>query len=370
MNYKLKELSFHNKGFYGIGASSCDYNEEYPQYLRITDIDDFGFAPSTLPTSINPNEYPDWNKYILKENDLLFARTGNSTGRNYLYRHSTKSTVFAGFLIKFSINPDLILPRYVGYYCQSDHYWNQIRSLFTGSTRANVNAEQYGELQIHVQSKVIQQHIVNTIGSVDDLIENYQSQILSLFNYGLLLINQLNESNELTNLSAIAKLEKGIEVGSSVYLDHKTDESIKYIRVGDLLSEGSTYIPQDESKNEALEYDILIAFDGAPGRNAIGLSGSFSSGIYKIGCDNKDKGLVYFELNSKINQKIISDHSQGTTILHASKAIPHLVSVLVDSEELLKLNSIFYRLVYLKAAVRKLRSNKELLLDKYFTNQQ
>lgn len=186
----------------------------------------------------------------------------------------------------------------------------------------------------------------------------------------MLLINQLNESNELVNLSTIAKLEKGNEVGSSVYLDHKTNESIKYLRVGDLLSEGSTYIPQDESKNEALEDDILIAFDGAPGRNAIGLSGSFSSGIYKIGCDNKNKGLVYFELNSKINQKIISDHSQGTTILHASKAIPHLVSVSVNNKELHKLNSIFNRLVYLKKTVRKLRSNKELLQDKYFTNQQ
>ena len=163
MNYKLKELSIGNKGFYGIGASSCDFKEEYPQYLRITDINDFGYAPSILSTSINPYEYPDWNKYILKENDLLFARTGNSTGRNYLYKKDGKPTVFAGFLIKFSLNPNLVEPSYVGYYCQSKHYWNQIKSLFTGSTRANVNAEQYGELVIPVPERCVQQHIVNTI---------------------------------------------------------------------------------------------------------------------------------------------------------------------------------------------------------------
>lgn len=267
-------------------------------------------------------------------------------------------------------NEGKVLPKYLYYALTNDYFINYYVASCKGTKMPRGNKDALLEWVLDVPSREIQQHIVNTIGSVDDLIENYQSQILSLFNYGLLLINQLNESNELVNLSTIAKLEKGNEVGSSVYLDHKTNESIKYLRVGDLLSEGSTYIPQDESKNEALEDDILIAFDGAPGRNAIGLSGSFSSGIYKIGCDNKNKGLVYFELNSKINQKIISDHSQGTTILHASKAIPHLVSVSVNNKELHKLNSIFNRLVYLKKTVRKLRSNKELLLDKYFTNQQ
>lgn len=126
---------------------------------------------------------------------------------------------------------------------------------------------------------------------------------------------------------------------------------------------------QDESKNEACEDDVLIAFDGVSGRNAIGLSGSFSSGIYKVICENESRGLVYFELNSKINQEIIYNHSQGTTILHASKAIPHLVSASIDRKVMHKLNFIFNRLVYLNIVVKKLQSNKKLLLKKYFTNQ-
>ncbi len=161
MNYlKIKDLSMPHKGYYGIGASSTDYNNNYPSYLRITDIDDNGHITKILPTCVNTNIYPEWRQYLLKENDIVFARTGNSTGRNYFCDKLVRETVFAGFLIKFSINPEMILPKYLGYYCQSQSYWNQVKSLFTGSTRANVNAEQYADLLIPVAERKQQQHIV------------------------------------------------------------------------------------------------------------------------------------------------------------------------------------------------------------------
>ena len=370
MNFKLKDLSIGNKGQYGIGASSCEFNADYPQYLRITDIDDYGYAPKQLATSINPFEYQDWNKYLLKKNDIVFARTGNSTGRNHFIKEITNPTVFAGFLIKFSLNQNLVLPNYVGYYCQSQHYWNQIRSLFTGSTRANVNAEQYGELKIPFPKYSVQQHIVNTIGSVDDLIENYEQKIKKLFNIGLTKIEIINQTNELISFLEIAKLEKGIEIGSSNYLDTKNENNIHYLRVGDLESIQNTYIEKNVARNQAYEDDILIAFDGAPGRNNIGLSGSFSSGIYKIVSDNSLKGLLYFEINSKLNQTIINDHSQGTTILHAAKSIPYLVAANCNLKDKESLNYIFNELVCLKKKIIYLKQVKNLLLNKYFTNRQ
>ena len=303
----------------------------------------------------------EWNK-VANVNDILFTVRAPVGDLNIA---TTDIAIGRGIA---AIKPTKVSTKYLFYLLKRNKHLFLTSS--AGTIFDSINKDALASIKLSIHTPEEQLHIVNTIGSVDDLIENYQLQIQSLFSFGLFLINQLNESNILINLSTIAKLEKGIEVGSSIYQDHKTDESIKYLRVGDLLSEGSTYIPQDESKNEASEDDILIAFDGAPGRNTIGLSGSFSSGIYKIICENSFKGLVYFELNSKINQKIISDHSQGTTILHASKAIPYLVSVLIDNEEILKLNSIFNRLVYLRSTIKKLQINKELLLDKYFTNQQ
>ena len=202
------------------------------------------------------------------------------------------------------------------------------------------------------------------------MIENCEQKANKIFNIGLFKINLLNQSNELINFSELAKLEKGIEIGSSNYIETEEDNTIHYLRVGDLESIQNTFIDKDSAKNLANEDDILIAFDGAPGRNNIGLNGSFSSGIYKVNSTDDLKGLLYFEINSELNQKIIKDHSQGTTILHASKSIPYLVSANCSSKDKQYLHSLFNELVSLKKKIICLKKNKNVLLNKYFTSQQ
>lgn len=163
MIYKtLSEISVKSKGEYGIGASSCSFNFDFPQYIRITDITDDGRYSPNPPVSINPYEYPDFDKYFLKQNDIVFARTGASTGRNYFYNPADGNLVYAGFLIKFSLNPNLINPKYVKYYCQSKKYYDWIASAVTGSTRENLNAQAYGNLEIPIKSEQEQKHIVDT----------------------------------------------------------------------------------------------------------------------------------------------------------------------------------------------------------------
>ena len=78
------------------------------------------------------------------------------------------------------------------------------------------------------------------------------------------------------------------------------------------------------------------------------------------------KGILYFELNSELNQKIIRDHSQGTTILHASKAIPFLEVAKVDEKLKETLNTLFNQLVANKKKLRLLKKQKDNLLSKYF----
>ncbi|MDD1373984.1 restriction endonuclease subunit S [Metamycoplasma hyosynoviae] len=367
MNYlKIRNLSHPQKGFYGIGASATEYNDQYPQYLRITDIDDNCNVSTILPTCVDINVYPKWNQYLLKVNDIVFARTGNSTGRNYFCKKIKKDTVFSGFLVKFSINPELIIPNYVGYYCQSPSYWKQIRAMFTGSTRANINAKQYADLLIPIVDRTNQHHIVNTIGSVDNLIENLTKQNEILMTLGISKINQFNNSYEKKSLNKIVKFEKGFEVGSSKYIEIYKKGLINYLRVGDLLSLGNTYIDEKDSDKIAKFEDILVAFDGSPGRNSIGLVGAYSSGIYNLKSTNNDKGLVYFEMNSDINKKIIDNHSQGTTILHASKSINYLVYVDVDDNDKKVLNNYFYLILQNKKKINFLNKIKDNLLDKYF----
>ena len=227
---------------------------------------------------VDENSYNFLSKSKLSPGDIIVTNVGAYLGTVFQCPNLQIPMTLGPNSILIKPN-DKVINKYLFYLLSSIYGHNKLLELISGSAMPKFNKTDLKNMEITIHPVEVQQHIVNTIGSVDDLIENYQLQIQSLFSFGLFLINQLNESNILINLSTIAKLEKGIEVGSSIYQDHKTDESIKYLRVGDLLSEGSTYIPQDESKNEANEDDILIAFDGAPGRNTIGLSGSFSSGI-------------------------------------------------------------------------------------------
>ena len=76
--YKLKDLTVNGKGEYGIGAPAVKYSPNLYKYLRITDIDDNGFINTNQMKSINDKNE---EKYLLKANDIVFARTGNSTGK-------------------------------------------------------------------------------------------------------------------------------------------------------------------------------------------------------------------------------------------------------------------------------------------------
>ena len=199
------------------------------------------------------------------------------------------------------------------------------------------------------------------------MIENLCRQNEKLLTIGLTLINKLNNTLKLCKLSSICELEKGFEIGSQKYIESLvTNSLVQYIRVGDLLSLGNTYVEPTSELSVCSFDDILVAFDGAPGRNAIGLSGAYSSGIYRARCNSNFKGLVFFEINSDLNQKVIKDHSQGTTILHASKAIPFLETVLPSDKEIISLNNIFKKIIENKKKLVLLSKEKQLLLSKYF----
>ena len=144
---KLKDISINNRGYYGIGASAVDYNADKYTYLRITDINDDGSLNKNGLMSVDDEKA---NQYLLQKNDIVFARTGASTGRNYFYDGKIENIVYAGFLIKFSLNSDLVNPRYIKYYCFSQKYKDWILSSLTGSTRPNINEKQLADMPIEL----------------------------------------------------------------------------------------------------------------------------------------------------------------------------------------------------------------------------
>ena len=164
----LADVSINNKGEYGIGASAVDYSDELYTYLRITDINDDGTLNKNDLKSVDD---VDAKNYLLNENDVVFARTGNSTGKAYYYDKMDGELVYAGFLIKFSLDSSKINPKFMKYYVLSKDYKGWVNSMCTGSTRPNINAKMYGNMELILPPREQQDFLVNILGEIDNKIE-------------------------------------------------------------------------------------------------------------------------------------------------------------------------------------------------------
>ena len=166
--YRLEDLTIDGKGHYGIGAPAIDYDEGKYTYLRITDINDDGSINYSGLKSVDDSEA---SKYLLKDGDIVFARTGNSTGRSYFYEPSDGQFVFAGFLIKFSLDSTKVNPRFLKYYTHSKPYYEWVQSFDTGATRGNINAQTYGAMIIKLPPRIVQDRLVEVLSSLDEKIK-------------------------------------------------------------------------------------------------------------------------------------------------------------------------------------------------------
>ena len=163
--YKLGDLCVPDKiGVYGIPASAEDFSEDKIRYLRISDISDDGILLDDDKKSVTDK---DIDKYILKENDIVFARTGNSTGRAYLYDSNDGLLAFAGFLIKYHLDETKVNPKFIKYFTISEYYKQWVKNLSIGSTRGNISAQTFADCPILLPSREQQDLAVSILSSID-----------------------------------------------------------------------------------------------------------------------------------------------------------------------------------------------------------
>lgn len=164
---RLIDITIGN-GIYGIAAPAVPKDNNKYTYLRITDINDDGSLNFSDLKSVDD---PKANKYLLKPNDIVFARTGNSTGRSYFYDGSAGELVYAGFLIKFSLDSHKVNPKILKYYTHSKNYYDWVASFDSGATRGNINAKTFAEMPITLPPRNIQDKIVAILSALDEKIE-------------------------------------------------------------------------------------------------------------------------------------------------------------------------------------------------------
>ena len=160
---------------YGINAAAVSFDANLPTYLRITDIsDDNQFKPSPRVSV----RHPDAGKYYLNEGDVVFARTGASVGKSYLYKPSDGALVFAGFLICITPDTSKLEPAFLAYFAQSKEYMNWVSVTSIRSGQPGINGEEYGEMKILLPSCSEQCIIVEVLSNVDRLLRVLESLLV------------------------------------------------------------------------------------------------------------------------------------------------------------------------------------------------
>ncbi|MDU1579951.1 restriction endonuclease subunit S [Finegoldia magna] len=348
----LGEISINSRGYYGIGASAVDFDPELPTYLRITDINDDGSLNKDNLKSINEEDY---EKYILKENDIVFARTGNSTGRNYFYEKKDGLLVFAGFLIKFSLDKEKVFPKYIKYVCQSKEYWGWINSIATGSTRKNINAKMYEKMPIFLPEEKTQEKIVTLLESLDSKIEinnkiisNLESQAQAIFKSWFVdfepfqdgdfvesELGMIPEGWEVKSLSDIAFFKNGLAMQK--YRPEINDPSLPVLKIRELNS-GSTDFSSDRCRTDiddsvkVYDGDLIFSWSGTLSCKLwTGGNAGLNQHLFKVTSEKYEKWFNYSWVKFHMNEFIRIAQDKATTMGHIKRSHLDEAKVLIPT---------------------------------------
>jgi hypothetical protein len=173
--HKFEEIQLQDvcldKGEYGSGASAIEYDLSLPRYLRITDINEDGSLS-------NDKKAPDEveSKYFLEYGDMLFARTGATVGKTYLHI-SDELLQFAGYLIRFKPDFELINPYYLFHFTQSGYYKYWVSKKQRAAGQPNINAKEYGTLKLLKPPKTLQDKFATIVQQVETTKAHYQKSL-------------------------------------------------------------------------------------------------------------------------------------------------------------------------------------------------
>ena len=187
---KLKRL-LSQPLMYGTNEAAELDDPEYPRYIRITDFGDNGTLKPESFKSLPPDKAEG---YYLEEGDLLFARSGATVGKSFLFSNYKGLACFAGYLIRARTNKIKLFPKYLYYFTKSPAYFTWKNVIFTQATIQNISATKYAYLPVSVPSvdeqRLIIQYLDMKMKSLDDMQSNLSDQISSLQQYRKFLIHE------------------------------------------------------------------------------------------------------------------------------------------------------------------------------------
>ena len=222
---------------YGLNAAAKEFDGKN-KYIRITDIDDASreFLLSDLSS---PDICLDgMSKYLLSSGDIVFARTGASVGKTYIYRENDGIVYFAGFLIRAKVNQDNDA-EFVFQSTLSPSYEKYIRITSQRSGQPGVNAQEYGEYDLFAPSKEEQQRIGHFLRGIDNLITLHQRKFEKLTNVKKSMLEKMFPQN------GCSYPEIRFKGFTDAWEQRKLTEFVEFFS-------GLTYTPNDVQENGTL----------------------------------------------------------------------------------------------------------------------
>lgn len=151
-------------GEYGCVATAEQRRTGWPRYVRITDLTEDGTLRPDSEMGVSPSVA---QKAILHPGDIVFARSGATVGKTYLYDPVDGLCAFAGYLIRFRPDPTKALPEFIRWWAHSSLYWRWVKRTMREGAQPNINAREYAKAVLPLPSIEEQNSIVASIIAVD-----------------------------------------------------------------------------------------------------------------------------------------------------------------------------------------------------------
>ena len=176
---------------YGTNEAAELDDPDLPRYIRITDFEENGKLREDTFRSLPLDKAQG---YYLSEDDLLFARSGATVGKSFMFKNYVGAACFAGYLIKARTDHRRLNPEFLYYYTKSPCYEAWKEQIFTQATIQNISATKYAYLPVVLPPLKEQRQIVGfleeKLSELEQLGVNIFAQITALEQYRKSLIHE------------------------------------------------------------------------------------------------------------------------------------------------------------------------------------
>ncbi|HCT4630094.1 restriction endonuclease subunit S [Proteus mirabilis] len=330
---------------YGINAPAVPLEGKLPVYIRITDISEDGYFKPSEKVGVK-SQFS--SQYQLANGDIVLARTGASVGKSYLYKEHDGTLIYAGFLIKVSPDKNILEPRFLSQYLQTQRYWSWVNVNSMRSGQPGINGNEYGSLLVPLPKIDEQNAIANALSDVDALISELEKLIAKKQAIKTATMQQLLTGR--TRLPQFALREDGTPKGTKpselgeipvdwevvtlgtassfingrAYSLHEWENSgTPVIRLQNLTGRGDEYYYSNLQlpEKQYCKYGDLLFMWSATFGPVIwrGPKAIYHYHIWKIACEVGYSQSYLFYLLDDMTEKLKRSSSSGGTMLHVTK---------------------------------------------------